>query len=106
MPSKFRVFSPFLLSLVLCTSPALALTGKDVMEKMNKDVRWGYVSGMVDMLSYRALLDDDKARAECLYKWFYKTDETPNLIYGALDRYANKAAQGIIIVFAKRACGE
>ena len=36
------------------------------MEKMGNDERWGYLTGLVDMMSYQALLRGDKASVRCI----------------------------------------
>jgi hypothetical protein len=62
-----RVSSALLLLFaVFCSSPAAALSARDVMEKMSKEERYSYLIGLAHMHSYHAVLAGDRPRATCI----------------------------------------
>lgn len=90
----------------LAASSAHAITAKDVMEKMAQEERFGYVTGLIDMLSYQALLAGNQARAKCISDAFYgKKDATMRLLYQSFGQYSDKSPEGIVVVIMNRACG-
>jgi hypothetical protein len=88
------------------STPCFAITAKDVTEKMSEKERFGYLTGLVDMLSYQSLLAGDRKRAECVSSAFYKTDGTQKQIVDALYSLPDKAPEGIVILVINRACGK
>lgn len=104
--------SRFPLASVLCGSalivtPASAFKARDVMDTMTEKERFGYVTGLVDMLSYQYVLAGDRTRAECVTKAFYsKTEETWKLVYDTFRRFPDKAPEGLVVVLMKQACGK
>lgn len=95
-----------LVSVCLASSPAMAITAKDVMEKMSKEERFGYLTGLADMLSYQYVLAGNRARAECISKEFYsKKEETWKRVYNALEAFPDKSPEGLIVVLMKKSCG-
>ena len=75
---------------------AHAITAKDVLEKMGDKERFGYVTGLVDMLSYQAVLANDRSRAECIVNEFYnKTDATWRLLTATFERYPTSHPKGL-----------
>ena len=75
------------------------------MEKMGKDERWGYLTGLVDMMSYQALLRGDKTRARCITDWFYEDEATAKKVFATLLHFPDKSPESILILTAKKACG-
>lgn len=98
-----------LVSLVACLSltatPALAITARDVMEKMEQKERYSYLTGLIDMMSYQALLGGDRTRAECISNAFYKRGEMPARILETFGKHLDKAPEGLVVVLMKRECG-
>jgi hypothetical protein len=87
-------------------SAALAITAKDVMEKMTDKERFGYVTGLVDMLSYQFVLAGNRTRAECISKAFYgDTEATWKLLVSTFEKFSDKAPEGLVVVLMNRACG-
>jgi hypothetical protein len=90
----------------MSTSAAVAITAKDVMEKMTEKERFGYVTGLIDMLSYQHLLSGNRERAQCISNAFYgKKDEAWHMLFETFGRYPDKAPEGLVVVLMKRACG-
>jgi hypothetical protein len=90
---------------VAAAHPAAAITASDVMDKMDQKQRFGYLSGLVDMMSYQALLAGDRARAECISNAFYKRNDMSMRILEAFGKYPAKAPEGLVVVLMKRECG-
>jgi hypothetical protein len=102
-----RISSLALLSLVVFTAPASAITARDVMESMTQKERFGYVTGLADMLSYQYVLAGDRPRAECITNAFYSQKEgTWKLVYDAFKRFPDKAPEGLVVVLMKQTCGK
>lgn len=95
-----------LLTSGLMNSPAFAITAGDVMNKMEQKERFGYITGLVDMLSYTAILTGNRPRAECISKAFYgKKDEAWGDVVELFGRYPDKSPEGLVVVLMNQACG-
>lgn len=100
-----KTASAVLLALLLTAKPAVAITAKDVMEKMTEKERFGYVTGLVDMLSYTAVLAGNRGRGECISKAFYGDKQvTWQHIFQTFGKFPDKAPEGLIVVLMNRAC--
>ena len=85
---------------------AFAITAKDVMEKMTEKERFGYVTGLVDMLSYQSLLAGNRQRAQCIADAFYgKKNETWQTLFAVFGKHPDKAPEGLVTVVMNHACG-
>ena len=89
----------------MLSNAAPAITAKDVLEKMTDKERFGYVTGLVDMLSYQSLLGGDRKRAECISDAFYKEDTVTKKIFEAFSRFPGKSPEGIVILLFRQSCG-
>jgi hypothetical protein len=100
--------SAFLLGVACLTAtPALAIKASDVMEKMSEDERFGYLTGLADMLSYQYVLAGDRPRAECITNAFYsKKEDTWRRVYESFKRLPDKGAEGLVVVLMKQECGK
>ena len=85
--------------------PAEAITARELMEKMDRNQRFGYLTGLIDMMSYQALLAGDRARAECISDAFYKNNTMSDRIYETFGKYPDKSPEGLVVVLMKRECG-
>jgi len=104
-----RLSSAFILCVAcISASPARAFEARDVMEKMSKEERFGYVTGLADMLSYQYVLAGDRPHAECITNAFYsaKKEETWKRVYESFGRLPDKAPEGLIVGLMKQACGK
>lgn len=105
MQRKIPTVAGLLLAMTYAHGTAQAITADDVLEKMGDKERWGYLTGLIDMMSYQEVLAGNEARAQCISDWFYNQDETVPRIFATLSRYSNLAPEGILIQMAKNACG-
>ncbi len=94
-----------LFALTCTSSPAWAITAEDVMEKMGKDERWGYLTGLVDMMSYQEVLNSNDTRAQCIVDWFYDDEATIKRVFATLLHFPDKSVEGILFLMGKKACG-
>ncbi len=103
LPSFTLFLSLYFDSLV----PAVAFTGKEMMEEFSRDERILYVTGLVDMARYQAHLDDDAERSQCILDWFHSSELKPmTQIEQVFSRYDDKQAQPLVVVLINRACGK
>jgi hypothetical protein len=95
-----------LAALVLPRGSANAVTAKDVLEKMTEKERFGYVTGLVDMLSYQFVLAGNRERAECVTKAFYSNaEDTWRSVVSTFQKFEDKSPEGLIVVLMNRSCG-
>jgi hypothetical protein len=93
------------MALVMSTNCAFAITAKDVTEKMTEKQRFGYVTGLIDMLAYQHLLSGNRDRSQCISDAFYgKKDETWHKLFELFGRFPDKAPEGLVVVLMNRAC--
>ncbi len=96
--------------LFLISSPACwALTAKDVTEKMSKDERSGYLSGLIDMRATVAALSGDPNLPRCIHEAFYGKSGADNdgwaKLYDAFAQFPDNEASTIIFLIVKKTCG-
>ena len=103
---KPKLFSISILALSLSiTGDAGAITAGDVMEKMTDKERFGYLTGLVDMLSYQHVLAGDRPRAQCVTAKFYDETDMQARIIATFARYPDKSPEGIVVLLMNKACG-
>ncbi len=102
MKSKILIFS--FLFLLLVPQVAGAITALDVMEKMSKEERFNYITGMFDMMSYQYILSGDEKRGKCIIAKGYRDKSMFVRIYATFLRYPDKPAAGLVILLMNKAC--
>ncbi|MCR9196588.1 MAG: hypothetical protein NXH88_17755 [Hyphomonas sp.] len=95
-----------LVALSLSAAPAAALTGEDVMEKMGKDERNGYLAGAVEMAAFMNHADGRRERAQCVLDLFFGDDADPLLFDKTLSEFKDRQAMPVIHLVIRRECGE
>ncbi|MBL4768041.1 MAG: hypothetical protein JKY94_10055 [Rhodobacteraceae bacterium] len=88
---------------------AAALTADDVLNRMNDDERFAYISGVVDGLAFARWTADkpDNAGMQCIYDWYYGGDTAVReTIQTWLTRHQDKPVDALVYVLTKRECGE
>lgn len=88
---------------------ALALTADDVLNKMNVEERFAYVSGIVDGLAYARWLRDKPSDVgmQCIYGWYYAEDiGVRRTIQAWFERHVDKPVDALMYVLIKKECGE
>jgi hypothetical protein len=105
-PFRFSISAAAVMAALALPNAAHAITAKDVLEKMTEKERFGYVTGLVDMMSYQSVLAGNRTRAECVTKTFYdNADATWKLVVAMFEKYSDKAPEGLIVLVMNRACG-
>ena len=88
---------------------AQALTADDVLNKMNSDQRFGYISGVIEGLAYARWAKDqpDSTGMNCVYDWYYQGgEERSNQVDTWLHRHLDRPVGALLHVLIKRDCGE
>ena len=93
---------------------ATDFTADVVMEKMDANDRYPYISGIVEGLAYARFqhdnehLEGDKKTTvgmKCIYDWFYEKQHALDLIYLAFGKYPTYTPGAIISNLIKQDCG-
>lgn len=114
MIAKFRfrsipAIALLAISIPVVSSPCAALTARDVTEKMTKDERSGYLSGLIDMRATMAGLSGDANLPRCIHDAFYsKTGGNADgwaKLYDAFAQFPAKDAPTIVYLIVKKTCG-
>jgi hypothetical protein len=102
-----NVLTGILLSAISTTS-AFALTAKDVMEKMSKDDRNGYLTGLIDMRMFVAAQAGDAKLAQCIHDAYYRDLKQDGDAWSRLietfTRFPEKDAATIVYLLVKKTC--
>ena len=84
-----------------------AFTGEELMKVFSSKDRVNYVTGLIHMASYQAILDKDETRANCIIDWFHTPDlAAMTQIEQVFERYDDKHAEPLILVLINRECGK
>jgi hypothetical protein len=107
--APFRSLKVFAAMSALCAftaCPAAAITAGEVLKKMSAEERFGYLTGLIDMLAYQLSLSGDEKNASCIISAFYRDGREQNLasLLNALERFPDRRPEAIITVVAKKAC--
>lgn len=88
---------------------AAALTAEDVLNRMNDDERFAYISGLVDGLAFARWTAEkpDNTGMQCIYDWYYGGNTAVReTIQTWLTRHQDKPVDALMYVLIKRECGE
>lgn len=99
--SKGLVFAGFL----LCITPASALTGAEVLDKMTDKEKSGYLAGSIGMAALIANTQEDFDRQNCIMDWYYR-GHGPKQLVQALDHFRDREALPVIYALINRTCAE
>jgi hypothetical protein len=93
------------MAILLAAVPAFAITGGDVIDRMNKDERAAYLEGAIEMAMWTASADEkNNAKAECIEKWYFRNDATMRTIFATFEKYKDQPAIGLLRALINRAC--
>lgn len=74
--SKYQQLSVIIFTVLIAGAKTRAseLNAGAVMNKMNADERFGYISGVIEGLAYSRWLRDkpDSTGMSCIYNWYYE----------------------------------
>lgn len=92
--------------MIAATNVAMALTVEDVMKKMGRDERFGFISGLVVMLAYQTSAAGDRAKADCISDAFYggAKEKSWERMYEVFDKYPDKRPEILVSVLANQLC--
>lgn len=99
------IVSIFLFVALVLPGTAFAITAKDLTDGLSEEMGKGYITGMVDMLSYQAVLDGNREQAICINNAFYRDDATLKRVVDAMFEFPDKQPVQILIVVLNKACG-
>jgi hypothetical protein len=108
--APFRFPSVVFVALALCLGaikPAAAITAGEVMKKMSEQERFGYLTGLIDMLAYQMSVAGDEKNAACIIGAFYRDGREQNMasMLSAFERFPDRRPEAIVTVVVKKACG-
>lgn len=85
---------------------ASAITAEDVMKKMSQDHRFGYITGLVDMLAYQTAANGDRAKGNCIADTFYRERREAALkrLFDVMEQYPDKRPEILMKVVADQLC--
>jgi hypothetical protein len=94
--------------MTLICGQASAITAQDVMEKMSKQDRFNYLTGLINMLAFEATHAGDAAFPQCLNDAYYRDDESAawDSLLGALQKFPDHQPAAIVFLLAQKACGK
>ena len=95
-----------LIFLSLSITPVAALTSEEVMTKMSKDQRSGYLAGAIEMAAFMNHAEGRRERAQCVLNLFFGDDVEPLLFDKTLATFKDRQAMPVIHLIIKRECGE
>jgi hypothetical protein len=83
-----------------------AVTVDDVMKKMSRDERSGFLSGLVVMLAYQTSAAGDRDKGNCISDAFYgaKKNISWARAYEIFDKYPDKRPEVLLSVLANQLC--
>lgn len=90
-------------------SPALAINGGDVINKMSPAERTSYITGLLEGFGYARYRQDspDETGMNCIINWYYEGGEpVKQTIRQWFERHADKPASVLIYALVKKECGE
>ena len=109
--SKYKQILVIILGVLITgINPSLSsnLNADAVLNKMNADERFGYISGVVEGLAYSRWLKDrpNDTGMQCIYKWYYNAKlEKWKKITAWFNRHPNKPVGVLLYVLIKKECG-
>jgi hypothetical protein len=89
---------------IIVSGPSSAITAGELLEDNSSSEIYNYLAGLADMFAYIQFTEGNKERGNCVYNWYYRTEGSVEKVYGYLEKFPDKAPEGIFWVLAKRAC--
>lgn len=110
--SKYKYFAVIILSMGISsiqTDKAQALTGEEILTKLDTDGQYDYVSGVLQGLSYARFLKDrpDQTGAKCIATWLIRgRNRNWEIAEKWLKHHKEKPAGVIIYTMVSKECGK
>jgi hypothetical protein len=87
---------------------AFAITAKEVTEKMSKEERKGYLTGLIDMRMFDAAQAGDAQLPKCIHDAYYRdigdTGDAWSKLYSAFEQFPDKEATILVFLLVKKTC--
>jgi len=87
-------------------NPAGAIDAGDVMDRMERKERLGFIGGAVDMASHLYAVAGKTEKANCAVNWYFREEDSLRAIFDFLDAHKEVDAVGLISILIDRRCGE
>lgn len=100
---KFKQIFVAMMLLSFLSTPASAITAGELLKEDSKYIS-NYIAGLADMYAYTHIVAGNKARGDCVYEWYYRTEGVVSKVYSFMEKYPDKWPEAIFIVLARRAC--
>ena len=95
-----------LVILSMSVPSANALTGEDIMSKMNADQRHAFIAGSIEMAALMFHLQGERQKASCVMDWFYDGDDGAQQILQAFAQFSDRQTHPVILTLINGACGQ
>lgn len=89
---------------LLVSYEATAMTAGDVLDRMETVESAGYIAGAVNMMAQMVHLGGDPARAQCIYDWYYQSDDAKAAVVQVFELYPDRVPEHLLITLVNRAC--
>lgn len=96
------------LAMALVPQNALAIDANDVLTKMSRDHRIGYINGVVEGLTFARWLKDrpDTTGVKCIHNWYYGDPaKSGKVTLQWLERNPDKTVGLLMHALIKKECG-
>ena len=109
---KYKLINIIIIGISLANAnlnEANALTGGDVLEKLSKDERYSYISGVVEGLGYARFVTEKPSTkgSNCIHDWFFEGGVSRwKEIKIWLGHHKDKTAGTIIYAMVSKECGK
>jgi hypothetical protein len=92
---------------IFAVLPARAITARDVTEKMSKEDRYNYLTGLIDMRAFQAAQSGDNAFSKCVNDAYYRDKEGSAwaAVLESLQKFPDRQAATIVFLLTQKMCG-
>lgn len=93
----------------VAVNPAQAITGGEVLSKMNVKEQSAYLAGVVSVMAQAKWLVEKPSTkgTDCINSWYFNGgDKTQKKINALFKRHADKSAAGLLYILIKKECGD
>ena len=100
------IFTALFLLICMAATPTGAVTGREVLEKMERIELAAYIAGSVEMAAFLAKTSGNAKRSSCIMDWYFHEGNGVDQIIQALFKFKDRPVQPVIYLLMKRQCGE
>jgi hypothetical protein len=92
---------------IFAVLPARAITARDVTEKMSKEDRYNYLTGLIDMRAFQAGQSGDTAFSKCVNDAYYRDKDGGAwvAVLESLQKFPDRQAATIVFLLTQKMCG-